>query len=56
LSPANAYQLQSSPYRPLGVVLMGLWIAEVHEDAVAQIFRDEPAEATYRLGDAFLIG
>ena len=50
------YQLQSSPHRPLGVVLVRLRIAEINEDAVAHILRHEPAEALHGLGDAFLIG
>ena len=35
---------------------MSLRIAEIHEHAVAHVFRHEPAEATHGLGDAFLIG
>ena len=49
-------QLQPRPHRPLGVVLMGLRIAEIDEHAVAHVFRHEPAEALHGLGDAFLIG
>ena len=49
-------QLQSGPHRPLGVILMGLRIAEIDEHAVAHVFRDETAEAAHGLGDAFLIG
>jgi hypothetical protein len=49
-------QLQPRAYRPLGVVLMGLRIAEIHQHPVAHVFRDEPAEAAHGLGDAFLIG
>ena len=49
-------QLQPRPHRPLGVVLMGLRVAEIHEDAVAHVFRHEAAEAAHGLGDAFLIG
>ena len=30
-------QLEPSPYRPLGVVLMGVRIAKIHEDTVAHI-------------------
>ena len=41
-------QLQARPHRPLGVVLMGLRIAEIDEHAVAHVFRDEPAEAAAR--------
>ena len=49
-------QLQPRPYRSLGVVLVRLRIAEIHKDAVAHVFRHEPAEAPDSLGDAFLIG
>ena len=49
-------QLQPGPHRPLGVVLVGLRIAEIDEHAVAHVFGDEPAEAAHGLGDAFLIG
>ena len=49
-------QLQSRAYRPLGLVLMGLRIAKIHQDAVAHVFCDEPAEAAHRFGDALLIG
>ena len=49
-------QLQPRPYRPLGVVLMGLRIAKIDEDAVAQVLRHEPAEAAHDLSDAFVIG
>src|SRR5262249_56059836 len=48
-------QLQPRAHRPLGVVLMGLRIAEVHEDTVAHVFRDEAFEAAHNLRDAFLI-
>src|SRR5262249_58104551 len=47
-------QLKPSPYCSLGVVLMGLRIAKVHEDAIPDIPADEPAEAAHRLGDALL--
>ena len=49
-------QLQPRPHRPLGVVLMRLRIAEIHQHAVAHVLRHEPAEALHGLGDAFLIG
>ena len=49
-------QLQPRAHRPLGVVLMGLRIAEVHQHAVAHVLRHEPAEALHGLGDALLIG
>ena len=54
--PTACDQLQPRPHRPLGVVLMGLRIAEVHEHAVAHVLRHEPAEALHSLGDALLIG
>ena len=49
-------QLQPCAHRPLRIVLMGLRIAEIDEDAVAHILRHEAAEALHGLGDAFLIG
>ena len=49
-------QLQPRPYRPLGVILMRLRIAEIDEHAVAHVFRHEAAKALHSLGDAFLIG
>ena len=49
-------QLQPRPHRPLGVILMGLRIAEINQHAVAHVFRHEAAEAAHGLGDAFLIG
>jgi hypothetical protein len=49
-------QLKPSPYGSFGVVLMGVRIAKVHEDAIPQISGDEPAEAAHGLGDALLIG
>src|SRR5271154_1255948 len=35
---------------------MSLRIAEVDQDTIAHVLRDEPAEAANRLRDAFLIG
>src|SRR5262249_17521082 len=43
------------PYGPPRVVLMGLRITKVHEDAIPHISGDEPAEVVHGLGDAFLI-
>src|SRR5215471_2811994 len=48
-------QLQPRPHCSLGIVLVGLRIAEVREDPVAHIFCDEPVETTYRLGDGLVI-
>ena len=48
LEPAHcAYQFQPCPNRLRGVVLMGLRIAKVHQDAVTQILRHEPIEAAH---------
>ena len=55
-APTACDQLQPRPHRPLGIVLMGLRIAEIHEDAVAHVLRHEPAEALHGPGDALLIG
>ena len=49
-------QLQPCAHGPLCVVLVGLRVAEVDEDAVAHVLRDEAAEALHGLGDALLIG
>src|SRR5262249_34934142 len=48
-------QFEPRPYGPLRVVLMGLRITKVHEDAIPHISGDEPAEVVHGLGDAFLI-
>ena len=48
-------QFQACSYRPLGIVLMGLWIAKISQHTVAQILRDEPAEAAHDPGGAFVI-
>ena len=48
--------LQPGAHGLLGVVLVGLRIAEIDEHAVAQIFGHETAVAAHRLGDACLIG
>ena len=57
LEPAHRRdQLQPRPHRPLGVILMGLRIAEIDEHAVAHVFGHEATEAAHGLGDAFLIG
>jgi hypothetical protein len=40
-------QFQPRPYRPLGVVLVGLRIPEVHEDPIAHVLRHEATEALH---------
>jgi hypothetical protein len=54
--PTAFDQLQPRPDRSLGVVLMGLRIAKVHEHAVVHVLRHESAEALHGFGDALLIG
>ena len=49
------HQLQPCPDGPLCVVLMGLRIPEIDQNAIAHVLRDEPAEALHGLGDALLI-
>jgi hypothetical protein len=49
-------QLQPCPYRPLGVVLVGLRVAEIHQHTVAHELRYEAAEALHGLGYTLLIG
>ena len=43
-------------YRSLGVIFMGLRIAKVHQEAIAQILRDIAAKALDHGGTAFLVG
>ena len=49
-------QLQPCAHGSLGVILVGLGVAEVDQDPVAHVLRDETAEATHGLRDALLIG
>src|SRR5262249_29948564 len=46
---------QTGPYRPLGVVLMRLRVAEIHEDAIAHVLGNEPAQALHGLCKPLLI-
>src|SRR3954452_24265877 len=49
-------QLQPRPDRPLGIVLMRLRIAKIHQHTVAQVLCHEAVETAHDLGDAFVIG
>ncbi len=49
-------QIKPSPYRSLRIVLTGVRIPKVHEDAIPQISGDEPAEVVHGLRDPSLIG
>ena len=55
-STYSSDQLQPCAHGPLCVVLVGLRIAEVDQDPVAHVLRDEAAEALHGLCDALLIG
>jgi hypothetical protein len=37
------------------VVLVRVWVAKVGEHAITHVFREEPIEAAYRLGDTGMI-
>jgi hypothetical protein len=53
---ANRFdELEPSPYRPLGIILVRLRVAEVHKHAVTHVLRYEAAEALHSLGDTLLI-
>jgi hypothetical protein len=47
-------QLQPGPHGSLCVVLVGLGVAKVDQDAIAHVLGDEPAEAVHGLRDALL--
>ena len=49
-------QLQPRPDRPLGIILMRLRIAKIHQHTVAHVLRHEAVETAHDLGDAFVIG
>ena len=44
-----------SVYRLLGVVFMGVRVAEIGENAVAHVFCDKATKALQNLGDAFVV-
>ena len=47
---------QPSAHRPLGIVLVRQWVAEVNQEAVAQVLRDVALEAGDHLGADALVG
>ena len=47
---------EAGAHRPLGVVLMRLWVAEIDQHPIAHILGDEPGERGDRVGDAAVIG
>jgi hypothetical protein len=52
----RCYQLQRSSYCSLSVILMGVRITEVDQNAIAQIFGHETAKPAHGFGDALLVG
>jgi len=46
---------QSRPYRPFGIVLMRLWVAEINQHAVAHIPGDKAAGSGDDFGDGMVI-
>ena len=48
-------KLQSRAHRPLGVLLMRAWVAEIGEHAVAHILGDVPIPALDHFGAALVI-
>jgi hypothetical protein len=54
--PDRRYHSEASPHRPLGIILMRQGIAEVDQQAIAEILRDVALEALDDLGTGLLIG
>jgi hypothetical protein len=53
--PDRINESQAGPYRLLGVVLMRLWVAEVHQHPIAHVLGDKAVEAGDRVSDATMI-
>jgi hypothetical protein len=49
-------QRESAAHRAFGVVLVGLWIAEIGKHAIAHVLSDEPAKRADHLRAAVMIG
>jgi hypothetical protein len=57
LEPPNGVnESKAGPHRLLGVVLVRLRVAEVHQHPIAHVIGDEAVEAGDRIGDAAVIG
>ena len=52
----SSHQLQPRAHGTFCVVLVGLGVAEVDQNTIAHVLRDEPTEALHGLGDALLVG
>jgi len=55
-SAAIASMTARPAHRPLGVVLMGLWVTEIDKHAIAHVFGDKPGEAGRSVGDGAVVG
>jgi hypothetical protein len=49
-------QLKARRYRPFGIVLVRVWVAEINHHPVAMVFRNKPIEAAHRFGNNVLKG
>ena len=54
--PQGLHHPQPGPHRPLGVIFVRQGVAEVDEQAIAEILRDMPLKAGDHLGAGVLIG
>ena len=55
--PADgSHQVQPRTNGSLRVILVGLWIPEVHQDPVAHVLGNEAAKALHGRSDTFLVG
>ena len=50
------HELEPSPNRPLGIVLLSPWVAEVGQDPIAHVLGDEATEAFDARGDEPVVG
>ena len=54
--PQGLHDPQPGPHGPLGIIFVRQGIAEVDEQAIAEILRDMPLKAGDHLGAGLLIG
>ena len=52
----SLHHRQPSPHRSLGVIFVHPGVAEVHEQAIAEVLGDMPLKASNHLGAGLLIG
>ena len=53
--PHSVQDAQASMHGPLGIVFVGLWIAKVHQQAIAEILGDIPVKTLDHLDTGRLI-